>query len=195
MDLTDEEFAGLLAGDLQQTRELVRRNSPWMLALATRLVGNSEDAQDVVQSAFGKIFTALDDFEGRAQVSTWMHRIVVNESLMHGRRNRARREVPIEQLQPKFDQWGCREEGPWASLEEPESLMERQQLVTDMSKLLDQLPDDYRTVLILRDVEGMTTDEVAETLSISTSNVKVRLHRARSAAKKILEPYLRGDDS
>ncbi len=187
---------GLSSVDLQDdksTEKFVRDNVLWMLKTARRILGDDGLAEDAVQTAFGSIFRGLASFQGRSSLKTWMYRIVVNEALMQLRKRERRREWSIDELLPVFDDNGCRIEQDWASFETPEILLQRSETKEVVSELIGQLPENYRIVLLLRDIEEMSTAEVAEVLELSEANVKVRLHRARAALKKLLEPLLRGE--
>lgn len=162
-----------------------------MSRLARRLVKDSADAEDVVQDAFVNILGKLDTFEARASLSTWMHRIVVNQALMLLRKRKRMREAPIDDLLPEFGGNGCRLEPMRSELDSPETSAQRTETGTHVRKLIDRLPDNYRIVLMLRDIEELSVTEVADLLEISQANVKVRLHRARAALKKLLEPTFR----
>ncbi len=164
-----------------------------MRALATRMLGDPALADDCVQEAFIKAFRAIASFEGRSSLKTWLHRITVNEALMKLRSVDRRREDTIDDLLPEFDQNGCRIEPPWGAIPTPSELLEQKATRELVTAHIRDLPDDYRIVLQLRDIEEMTTAEVADILEISESNVKVRLHRARAALKRLLEPVLRGE--
>jgi len=164
-----------------------------MLAVARRLVGDEALAQDCVQSAFANIFRGLEGFEGRSRLRTWMHRIVVNQALMALRQQKRRQEVSIDDLLPVFDEYQCRLQERWTINETPESLMQQAQTKDVVASKIAALPENYRIVLLLRDIEDMSTSDAAQTLGINESNVKVRLHRARSALKTLLEPLLLGD--
>ena len=189
----DAELALLLDGNPQATETFVRANAPWMMALARRILKDGGLAEDAVQNAFASVFENLSSFEGRSTTKTWIHRIVVNQSLMLLRRRNRLQEAPIDDLLPVFDDNGCRFEDPWAVLETPETIFLQSQARQKIVELIDQLPDAYRVILILRDMEEMRTSEVADMLKLSEANVKVRLHRARAALKKLLEPLLRGE--
>ena len=139
-------------------------------------------------------FKALGDFDGRSSVKTWLHRITVNAALMKLRKMDAVAESPIDQLLPEFDQYNCRIEPHWQRLMSLEQAVDNDNLREAISEAISRLPESYRVVLQLRDVEGYSTAEVADALEISVSNVKVRLHRARAAMKKLLEPILRDED-
>lgn len=186
------DLHALRNGDRAATERLVRKHSGWMLALARRMVREDALAEDIVQNAFFNIFRKLDQFDGRSALKTWMHRIVVNQSLMMLRKDRRSSEGSIDDLLPEFDRNGCRTEQDWATIETPESLIEKSQSVEKISELIGSLPETYRIVLLLRDIEEVSTQEVAEMLQISEANVKVRLHRARAALKKLLEPLMKG---
>ena len=180
------------ADDRAATEQFVRDNIGWMLAVARRVLRDAAAAEDAVQGAFVSIFKNIEAFEGRSALKTWMHRIVVNEALMLLRRDRRLREEPIDTLLPTFDRNGCRIEGDWATFETPESAMQRTEARQTVAEVIDRLPDGYRIVLLLRDIEEMSTADVAAALDLSEANVKVRLHRARAALKKLLEPMMKG---
>jgi RNA polymerase sigma-70 factor (ECF subfamily) len=174
-------LAGLRAGDDAAFEELVRRYGGRLMAVARRFVSSDHDAQDVVQSAYLSAFRALPGFEGHCRLSTWLHRIVVNSALMKLRSRRRRRETSIEDLLPDFDGQGRYvEQFPdWApSVETRLGHEEKRRLVRGC---IEQLPDNYRTVLLMRDIEELPTQEVANILGTTATAVKVRLHRARQA--------------
>ncbi len=173
--------------------KLVRDHIGWMLALAHRMLGDYALAEDTVQDAFISIFRALDSFEGRSSLKTWLHRITVNAALMKLRRLKRLAEQPIDELLPEFDQYECRIESNWKTLESAEKIVSDEQRREQIHRTINQLPDAYRIILLLRDIEGYDTGEVAVLLAISEANVKIRLHRARAALKKLLEPLLRGE--
>ena len=167
--------------------QMVQDNIGWMLALAQRLLGDRALAEDAVQEAFQSAFRALDDFQERSSLKTWLHRITVNASLTILRRQKRLAEEPIDDYLPEFDQDGCRIEAGWPHLAGVDEIINSERLQSLVKSAMDCLPDAYRIVLQLRDIEEYDTREVAELLDISESNVKVRLHRARSALKKRLE--------
>jgi RNA polymerase sigma-70 factor (ECF subfamily) len=192
-DLSSDEtdlLARLRAGDDGAYEELVRAYSPRLLAVARRIVGNDEEARDVIQDAFLNAFRSLRSFHGDARLSTWLHRIVVNSALMKLRTRRRKPEESIEPLLPafladghyaeKFSSWGER-------ADEALSRTETQELVRSR---IDQLPESFRTVLVLRDIEGLDTEETARVLDTTPNAVKIRLHRARAALRTLLAPHL-----
>ena len=179
--------------DQHENEQLVRDHIGWMLVLAQQLVGERSLAEDAVQDAFIAAFRALPAFEGRSSIKTWLHRITVNACLMMLRKNKRLAEQPIDEYLPEFDRYSCRIEAPWGYLATAEEILDNQRLRTLVAEKVAMLPDTYRIVFQLRDIEQYDTGEVAELLDISVSNVKVRLHRARAALKKLLEPILRGE--
>lgn len=177
----------------QQAEQLVRENIGWMLRLAERVLRDPELAKDATQEAFINAFGGLENFEGRSSLKTWLHRITINASLNKLRQLKRLAEQSIDDYLPEFDQDDCRIELPWTHLASAQEIMESESLRAQVNMGIDALPESYRIVLQLRDIEGYDTKEVAEMLKISDANVKVRLHRARSALKKLLEPVLRGE--
>lgn len=175
--------------------ELVRNNIGWMLALAERLLRDRGLAEDVVQESFVRAFDGLAGFEGRSTLETWLHRITVNTALSKLRNLKRLAEQPIDEHLPEFDRQDCRIELPWSRLATVDEIMESEQMQRRVYETIGELPEAYRVVLQLRDLEEYSTSEVAALLDISESNVKVRLHRARAALKKLLEPLLRGEES
>lgn len=188
-----EIIAALQSGDDRAAETLIRAHGPWMMAVARRIVADHALAEDCVQEAFVNAFGKIGEFEGRSSLKSWLHRIVVNQALMKLRSRRSRGEAPIDDLMPEFDENACRIEGPWQYLATPDEVLEREDQRAIVRAKIRDLPDSYRMVLQLRDIEELTTREVAEALGLSEANVKVRLHRARSALKKLLEPLLKGE--
>jgi len=177
------------------SEELVRANIGWMLALAERLLRDRGLAEDVVQESFVKAYEGSAGFEGRSSLESWLHRITVNTALSKLRQLKRLAEQPIDENLPEFDRFDCRIELPWSRLASVEEVMESDDTRRRVCETIGELPDSYRVVLQLRDIEEYDTSEVATLLGISKSNVKVRLHRARAALKKLLEPVLRAEES
>ncbi len=173
--------------------QLVRENISWMLALAERILRDRSYAEDAVQDAFLSSFKALPHFKGQSSLKTWLHRITVNASLSALRRLKRQSEHSIDDLLPQFDQQDCRIEEPWVQLTTVQEVMESADLGKRVQDGINSLPDSYRVILQLRDIDGYATGDVADLLDIKEANVKVRLHRARAALKKLLEPVLRGE--
>ncbi len=186
-------LAGLRQGDSALSEQFVRRYGGRMLAVARRLMQNEEDAQECVQEAFLQAFRHLHTFEERASLSTWLHRIVVNVALNKLRTRSRRSEEPLDDWQAQFDQNGVRLAPISEDLLPVETLLSKQETRNRVRQAIDALPETHRLVLILRDIEGQTTEETAQQLELTPSNVKTRFHRARAALKKRLEPLLRGE--
>jgi RNA polymerase sigma-70 factor (ECF subfamily) len=193
-DAADEAalLAGLRAGDEATFEALVRAHGGLLLAAARRLLQNEEDARDAVQEAFLAAFKGIGGFDGRARLSTWLHRIILNAALQKLRRRRRRREQPIEPLLPQFLADG-HQANPAAEWPEPAGAgLERRELCALVHRCIDRLPGTYGIVLLLRDIEELDTEETAEALGLSPGAVKTRLHRARQALRALLDPHLRG---
>jgi RNA polymerase sigma-70 factor (ECF subfamily) len=182
-------LTALRAGEEWAFETMVRLFGGRLLAVARRFVRNDEDARDVVQSAYLSAFRALDGFEGSAQLSTWLHRIVVNTALMKLRSERRKPEESIEDLLPSFQDDGHHAEqfSDWSA--PADVLLERSETRRTVRACVEQLPDNYRMVLVLRDIEERSTQEVAEMLMMTPTAVKVRLHRARQALSTLLRQY------
>jgi len=184
----------LRTGDELAFAELVRANAPRMLSVARRFMGQESDAQDVVQEAFVSAFRALDKFSGDSTISTWLHRITVNAALMRLRKRTRRNERHIDDLLPQFLDDGHMADARNGWQSSPDEAVATKELRSVVRESIDQLPDSYRSVLLLRDIEQHSTEETAELMNISTSAVKTRLHRARLALRTLLDPCMRGSD-
>ncbi len=183
-------LSGLRAGEERAFETLVREQTRRLLPMARRFLGSSEDARDAVQETLLAAIQSLPTFRGEARLSTWIRHIGVNQCLMILRKRRRHPEVDIEPLLPKFDESGHSQSRfvPW---ETRRSSLEERETQALVRKSIDRLPETYRTVVLLRDIEELTTEEVASLLSVSRNTVKVRLHRARQALRSLLEPDMR----
>lgn len=171
--------------------EMVRAQMPRMLRVARRLLRSEEEARDAVQDAFVAAFRSIEAFEATSRLSTWLHRILVNACLMKLRAQRRRPEEDIENHLPRFLEDGHPAEPAAGWSESAQTMLERCELRGLVRRSIDELPEIYRAVLILRDLEELTTDEVAAILGTTANAVKIRLHRARQALRSILDPHLR----
>jgi RNA polymerase sigma-70 factor (ECF subfamily) len=174
----------LQAGDADAYELLVREHGGRLLSVARRFLGTNEDAEDAVQEAFIKAFKAIRTFEARAQLHTWLHRILVNTALMKLRSRRRHPEESIDHLLPEFQVEGHQvtETRDWS-----DEVFERKETSAIVRQAIAQLPEQYRTVLLLRDIEELDTSETAAALGTSTTVAKVRLHRARQALRTLLD--------
>lgn len=190
-----ELVARLQAGDERAFEVLVRRESGRLLAAARRLVRDEAAAYDCVQEAFLSAHKAIGSFEPRSSIGAWLHRITINAALMRLRKERRLAETPIDDLLPSFDSDGWRQDLVEVPRSDPESELERRRIAEFVRSKIDVLPEGYRTALVLRDLEGWSTREAAEALGIAEGAMKVRLHRARAALKRLIEPLWTGDVS
>jgi RNA polymerase sigma-70 factor (ECF subfamily) len=186
-------LARLRAGDDDAFELLVRQHTPRMLSIARRFVASEDDAADAVQDAFLSAFKALPTFEGGSTLATWLHRIVVNSCLMKIRSQNRRRTRSIEELLPKFDDTGHHSHPVSAWSESAFGSLLRDETRAQIRANIAQLPDDYRTVIVLRDIEEMDTDQTAAILGIRPGAVKTRLHRARQALRSLIASSMQMD--
>lgn len=183
--------ARLRAGDGRAFEILVREHGGRLLGVTRRLLHQEEDARDCVQETFLQAYRQIDQFESRSALGTWLHRIAVNQALGKLRKRSSRAEEPLDESEDRFDAYGIRIEPMWQFDEPVDRMLEVESIRLEVRARIDSLPEAYRTVLLLRDIEGMSTREVADALGASEGAIKVRLHRARSALKRRLEPFWR----
>jgi RNA polymerase sigma-70 factor (ECF subfamily) len=167
-------------------RELVRRNNQRLFRVARAVLSDDAEAEDVVQETYVKAFTRLEGFEGRSQFSTWLTRIALNEAF--GRRRRKRPTADLEAVE--VAQTGGAELIPFpgsASPLDPEASTSRREMHRLLEELVDHLPEIFRVVFVLRDIEEMSTEEVAAFLDINPATVKTRLFRARRLLREAME--------
>ena len=166
----------------------MERHSGTVYNLALRLMNDPQEAEDVLQETFISAFRALDRFQGRSQLSTWLYRITYNAALMRLRKRR----VPVESLDaPRETEDGelmPRQLVDWTTL--PDDLLLSKEFRGMLDAALGSLPESLRSVFVLRDIEGLSTAETAVVLGLTETNTKVRLHRARLALRERLTAYL-----
>jgi RNA polymerase sigma-70 factor, ECF subfamily len=186
----DRLVTGLRAKDEQAFEALLRTYMGRLLRVARRFLRNEEDARDAVQDAFVAAFRSIDSFQSGSKLSTWLHKIVVNAALMKLRTRRRHPEEEIDALLPRFQDDGhqVRESVDWSL--SAEEMVQQEETRALVRKSIDQLPDTYRVVLLMRDIEEMTTEETAQALGVTPTAVKVRLHRARQALRTLLDQEL-----
>ena len=183
-DSDDILVARLQRGDDAAFEAIVRVHGGRLLSVARRLLGNNEDAQDAVQDAFIRAYKAIHTFEARAQLHTWLHRILVNSALMKLRERRRRPTTSIEDLLPTYSADGHQ---AVSSRDWSDAVLERKETAAIVREAIQRLPDLYREVLVLRDIEEKDTAEAAQLLGTTSNVVKVRLHRARQALRTLLD--------
>lgn len=180
-------LARLRTGDDAAYAELVKTTIDRMLATARRMLHSEDEAQDAVQEAYLSAFKSLDRFSGDSKLATWLHRITVNAALMRLRAKKSRPMASIEDLLPRYQDDGHRLDtaAPWTPVAGED--LERAEVRHAIRAKIDELPADYRIVLILRDIEELDTNAAAVALGITPGAVKTRLHRARQALRTLLE--------
>jgi RNA polymerase sigma-70 factor (ECF subfamily) len=181
-----ELLEGLRAGREEAFEALVRTHSGRMLSVCRRILRSDEEAKDAVQEAFLSAFRAISSFEGTSKLGTWLHRIAVNASLMRLRSKKRRPEESIDELLPTFKDDGHARLEPRDFSPSALERVETRETREFVRACIDRLPDTYRTVLLLRDIDEMDTAEAAQVLSVSEGVLKVRLHRARHALRRLL---------
>jgi len=172
------------AGDQAAFSELVTQYERKIYRLAKNITRNDEDAEDVLQDAFLKAYTHLDNFKGDSKFYTWIVRIAVNEALMRLRKRKTDRTVPLDEPVELGEETVAREIAVWE--DNPEQRYSKEEWRTILDAAVDNLKPDFRTVFVLRDIEELSTEETAETLGISVPAVKSRLLRARLALRETL---------
>jgi len=172
------------AGDQNAFTELVNRYERKIYRLAKNITRNDEDAEDVLQDAFLKAYTHLDNFKGDSKFYTWIVRIAVNEALMRLRKRKTDRSVPLDEPVDLGEETVQREIAVWE--DNPEQQYSQEEWRKILDEAVESLKPDFRTVFVLRDIEELSTEETAETLGISVPAVKSRLLRARLALRERL---------
>jgi RNA polymerase sigma-70 factor (ECF subfamily) len=164
-------------GDRHAFDELVRRTFVDTFTLARRLTGNEEDARDVVQESYLRAWKGIGKFRGEAAFSTWLYRITANTAATHVRRRRRQRAEPIDSwLEPADDRFDA----------QPASMAESADTLDRIGAALDELPAKLRSVVVLKDVYGLSHEDIADELGITVAAAKVRLHRARRKLRDVL---------
>jgi len=189
MNMKDEKqwLAAVRRGDARALRKLVDLYSPKLYNVALRILRHAEDAEDAVQEALLTAINKLDQFDGRSSFFTWIYRIAVNASLMalRKRRSRSRREESFEV--PRYAELRRREFADWGA--DPARKILNAEMQQVMEQAIDRLPEKYRVVFVLRDLEGQATQATSQLLGITPANVKIRLMRARMFLRERLEEY------
>jgi RNA polymerase sigma-70 factor (ECF subfamily) len=188
-------LARMQAGDDDAFETCVRTYCGRLLLVARRILRNEEDANDAVQDAFVSAFKGIGQFQGQSRLGTWLHRIVVNAALARLRNLQRHPERSIEDLLPHFGEGEHQVDPPLPWKATSETPLLQQETCELVRNSISQLPDTYRTVLLLRDIEELSTEETAQMLGTSAGVVKTRLHRARQALRSLLDPHFREGDT
>jgi RNA polymerase sigma-70 factor (ECF subfamily) len=184
-----EKFSleALRAGDRAEFARLVDQFSPLIYRLGLKMLGNPQDAEDVLQETFIKAYRHLEGFDGRARVSTWLYRIATNEALMLLRRKRPEAISVDEPWQNAGEEQEPLQIRDWCCLPEHELMSDEARAHLDQA--VEELPASLRVVFLLREIEGLSTRETADVLEISEVAVKTRLSRARLQLREDLSTY------
>ena len=201
---SDEQIvAALRAGDERTFRELFARSYPMMKRVARGYVASDAVAEEIVQDTWMAIITGIERFEGRSALGTWMFSILTNQAKTHGARER--RALPFASVAPtdveepavdpgRFQKDDEAWPGHWATPPRPWQKPERRLLSLEardqLKEALAGLPERQRAIVVLRDVEGLSAEEVCELLELSQENQRVLLHRGRSRLRAALEQHL-----
>jgi RNA polymerase sigma-70 factor, ECF subfamily len=184
-------------GDGAAFAMLVERHQRQLYRLALRMTGSEADAQEVLQEAFLNAYQKLPLFRGEAQFSSWLYRIAANSALMRLRRKRRApdtlAEQPLELAGPRFSAEGYLEptsSSDWS--QRADEKMMSGELGAAINRAVADLPDDYRTVFLLKDVDGLSNEDIANALELTVPAVKSRLHRARLALREKLGEFFDG---
>jgi RNA polymerase sigma-70 factor (ECF subfamily) len=187
MNGQDAFLEKLRAGDPAAFAQFVEANQRNVYNLALRMLNEPQEAEDVLQETFLSAYKALPDFEGRSSLSTWLYRIASNASLMRLRKKQPETTSMDESLELEEGDSLPRQFVDWSSVPEDELLSDESRRVMDEAAA--ELPERLRIVFILRDIEGLSTQEAGEVLELSESAIKTRLHRARLALREKLSAY------
>jgi RNA polymerase sigma-70 factor (ECF subfamily) len=183
---------GVRDGNAQAFEQLIRAYGGRLLAVTRRILRDEDAARDAVQDAFISAYRSRRQFNATSRVSTWLHRIAVNAALMKLRSQRRKPEESIDAMLPGFKDDGHHAERFVAWTEPADVTVARHETAQAVRRAIDQLPESYRTVLLLRDIEGLDTEETAKMLGVTANAVKIRLHRARMALRALIAPEFQG---
>ncbi len=174
----------LRAGDESAFSELVERMHPQIVRIARRFVQSDATAEDIAQDTWQAVISGIHAFEGRSALSTWILQIAINRAKSRGVRDQRMRPVDDESQFNILDQWR-NPPGAWDAL--PETMVANRELARLVAAAIDELPEQQKAVISLRDVEGIDSREVREILQISEENQRVLLHRARNKVRSAIE--------
>jgi RNA polymerase sigma-70 factor (ECF subfamily) len=175
------------SGDIAAFEEIVVRYETKVMNLALRFTRNQEDAEEVLQDVFTTVYRKIEGFRGQSAFSSWLYRIVVNAAFMKLRKKKQNQAISMEDLAPAVKQY-CMERDE-ASSPYSHNMAVTRELQEVLQKAIDRLPDQYRAVFVLRDVDGLSNQETGQILDLSIPAVKSRLHRSRIMLRKKLQRY------
>jgi len=175
------------SGSIEAFEELLGRYESKVFNLAMRFTRNQEDAEEVLQDVFATLYRKLGGFQGKSAFSSWLYRIIVNAAFMKLRKRRQNQTVSIEDLAPAIRQY-CMDREPLLD-RRSDTLSAARELRETLERAISRLPGQYRAVFVLRDVDGLSNQEVGEILDLSIPAVKSRLHRSRLMLRRRLQRY------
>jgi RNA polymerase sigma-70 factor (ECF subfamily) len=174
-------------GNVAAFEEIITRYESKVMNLALRFTRNQEDAEEVMQDVFTTVYRKIDGFRGQSAFSSWLYRIVVNAAFMKLRKKKQNQTVSMEDLAPAVKQY-CMERDSITAKQSYNIAVSRE-LQEVLQRAIDKLPDQYRAVFVLRDVDGLSNQETGQILDLSIPAVKSRLHRSRIMLRKRLQRY------
>ena len=181
-----EQLAALRRRDADAFTLLFETYSDKIYRLSVGLLGDEAEAESIVQETFLRFFEGLDKFEGRSKVGTWLYRVAYNASIDY-----LRRDKPLLEMDFVDDDDNLPQTAVFADWSQwPESQLTNAEVTAELDKAIASLPEKYRAIFILREIEGLSTQETAQVTDLSVSAVKVRLHRARLALRERLAESL-----
>ena len=175
-------------GDNQSFEILINRYADRAYGLASRMLKNQEDAEEVLQDVFTTVFKKISSFEGKSSFASWFYRITVNSALMKIRKRKQNRSIALEDAIPAFhDSSSLRT----SDTQEADVLTQRKQIQQALEEAISKLPEEYRGVYVLRDIDGLSSRQVGKMLKLSIPAVKSRLHRGRLMLRRKLAKLYR----
>jgi RNA polymerase sigma-70 factor (ECF subfamily) len=174
-------------GDLAAFEEILSRYESKVMNLALRFTRSQEDAEEVMQDVFTTVYRKIESFRGNSAFSSWLYRIVVNAAFMKLRKKKQSQTISMEDLAPAVKQY-CIERDTTSGNHSYGVAITRE-LQEVLQRAIDRLPDQYRAVFVLRDVDGLSNQETGQILDLSIPAVKSRLHRSRMMLRKRLARY------
>ncbi len=176
----------ILSGDQESFVELMNRYAEKVHNLAIRITRNPEDAEEILQDVFVTVHSKLEKFEGKSAFSSWLYRITVNTAFMKLRKRKQHAAISLEEISPAVKETWV---GKTSESADVDYICSRHELREQLDMAVSRLPDEYRKIFILRDVDGLSNQEVGEILNITVPAVKSRLHRSRLMLRKRLQKF------
>ncbi len=185
--LSDKELVeNLLKGNQQAFMEIIERYSQKVHNLAMRITRNSEDTEEVLQDVFVTVYKKIDKFEGKSAFSSWLYRITANTAFMKLRKRKQTVAISLEDIQPSVKESWVGERSDQTDIN---FICSKHQLREQLEMAITRLPEEYRVIFVLRDIDGLSNHEVGEILNLSIPAVKSRLHRSRLMLRKKLSKF------